>query len=125
MKKTSAKSSRSSRAEPTAAPPVIDPAFVPVADAFAKDGDVGLGRMFSSSSVLNFRGKIFAMFVKGKFVAKLPKERVDDLVASGVGQHFDPGHGRLMKEWVALSNARGSWVALAQEARAFAESARR
>jgi hypothetical protein len=124
MKMSSASSSARSKAKASVAPS-IDPAFVPVAAAFARDGDVGLGRMFSSNSVLNFRGKIFAMFVKGKFVAKLPKARVDDLVASGVGEHFDPGHGRLMKEWVALADARGTWVALAKEARAFAAAARR
>lgn len=39
--------------------------------------------MFSSSSVLNVNGKIFAMLVKGKFVAKLPKARVDELVGGG------------------------------------------
>jgi hypothetical protein len=103
----------------------IDPAFAPVAAAFAKDRDVGLGRMFSSSSVLNVRGKIFAMFVKGKFVAKLPGERVAGLVNDGAGEYFDPGHGRLMKEWVALSGTSGSWVSLAREAHAFVKATRR
>jgi hypothetical protein len=32
---------------------------------------------------------------------KLPRERVDELVEAGAGHRFDPGHGRLMKEWVA------------------------
>jgi hypothetical protein len=31
----------------------------------------------------------------------------------------DPGHGRLMKEWVALDGEASSWVELAQEARRF------
>lgn len=97
----------------------IDPLFAPVAAAFAGDPDVGFGRMFSSSSVLNVRGKIFAMLARGQFVAKLPRERVDALVASGAGKHFDPGHGRLMREWVALSSDRRKWVALAKEAHAF------
>ena len=80
--------------------------------------------MFSSSSVLNVRGKIFAMFVKGRCMAKLPKERVDGLVNAGAGEYFDPGQGRPMKEWVALAGHRESWVALAREARAFVEAAR-
>jgi TfoX/Sxy family transcriptional regulator of competence genes len=103
----------------------IDPQFAPVAAAFADDGEVGLGKMFSSSSVLNVRGKIFAMLVKGKLVAKLPKERVAGLVASGAGEYFDPGHGRLMKEWVAVADHRPQWVALAREAHAFVSGARR
>jgi hypothetical protein len=103
----------------------VDPLFAPVADAFAGDREVGLGRMFSSSSVLNVRGKIFAMLARGKFVAKLPKARVDELVASGAGTHFDPGHGRLMKEWIALEGRRSEWVELAKEAHAFVRSANR
>jgi hypothetical protein len=51
---------------------------------------------------LKVDGKIFAMHSKGKFVAKLPKDRVDELVRAGKGEYFDPGHGRLMKEWVSL-----------------------
>jgi hypothetical protein len=99
--------------------------FAPVAAAFAKDREVGLGRMFSSRSVLNVGGKMFAMLVKGKFVAKLPEDRVAGLVSSGVGEHFDPGHGRLMKQWVAISGASESWVALAREAHAFVKAGRR
>ena len=97
----------------------IDPRFAPVVAAFAKDRAVGLGKMFSSSSVLNVNGKIFAMLARDKFVAKLPKPRVDTLVAAGAGQLFDPGHGRLMKEWIAIAGAEESWIALAREARAF------
>jgi hypothetical protein len=80
----------------------VDPSFVPVVAAFAQDHHVSRGEMFSSSSVLTVNGKIFAMLVKGKFVAKLPKERVDELVSRGNGEYFDPGHGRLMKEWIAV-----------------------
>ncbi len=70
-------------------------------------------------------GKVFAMLVKGKLVVKLPKERVDALVASGDGQHFDPGHGRLMKEWVAIAPVtKEKWLSLAKEARDFVGSGR-
>jgi hypothetical protein len=109
------------------APPAseVDPLFAPVVAAFAGDRAVGVGRMFSSSSVLNVRGKIFAMLARGKFVAKLPKARVEALVASGVGTHFDPGHGRLMKEWIAIEGRRSEWVGLAKEAHAFVRGAAR
>ena len=97
----------------------IDPAFAPVVAAFARDRQVKVGRMFSSSSVLNVNGKIFAMYVKGKFVAKLPKQRVNELVSSGAGELFDPGHGRLMKEWVAMGGKSATWIGLAREAHVF------
>ena len=103
-------------------PIAIDPAFQPVADAFATVPEVGLGKMFSSNSVLNVGGKIFAMFVRGSFVAKLPRERVADLVGAGVGTYFDPGHGRLMKEWVAITDPDAPWIDLAREAHAFVKS---
>jgi hypothetical protein len=103
----------------------IDPAFAPVVAAFARDRRVAVGKMFSSKSVLNVDGKIFAMFVKGKFVAKLPKLRVEEMVKAGVGKPFDPGHGRLMKEWIAIAGRASSWVALAKEARAYVSGPRR
>ena len=103
----------------------VDPGFAKVAAAFAKDRRVAMGKMFSSKAVLNVDGKIFAMFVKGQFVAKLPKPRVDDLVSAGVGRPFDPGHGRLMKEWIAIEDRKAPWVALAKEARAFVGGVKR
>jgi hypothetical protein len=97
----------------------VPPSFAPVVAAFAKDHEVSRKRMFSSDNVLNVNGKIFAMLVKGKLVAKLPKERVDELVSGGKGVYFDPGHGRLMKEWVAVGTGRAPWVELAKEAYRF------
>lgn len=97
----------------------VDPSFMPVVAAFAKNRHVGCGKMFSSKSVLNVDGKIFAMLVRGKFVAKLPKHRVDELVRSGTGHYFDPGHGRLMTQWVSVGAGRANWVELAKEAYRF------
>jgi hypothetical protein len=73
------------------------------------------------SSGLRWRGKIFALLSSnGAFVVKLPKPRVDALVASGDGERFDPGHGRLMKEWLAIDPMSDvEWLSLAREALAF------
>jgi hypothetical protein len=97
----------------------IDPAFARVVAAFDGDREVALGKMFSSKAVLNVRGKIFAMLVRGRFVAKLPRARVEELVARGGARPFDPGHGRLMKEWVEIEGRPATWVALAREARRY------
>ena len=76
------------------------------------------------SSALQVGGKIFAMVSSnGSFVVKLPKQRVEQLEASGVGQRFDPGHGRLMKEWLALDpSSNEDWLSLAREALRFVAS---
>jgi hypothetical protein len=87
----------------------VDPQFAQVVDAFASDPQVshGEGKAFGSGA-LQVKGKIFAMISsQGKFVVKLPKKRVDELVSSGKGERFDPGHGRLMKEWIVIGTGRG------------------
>jgi hypothetical protein len=45
------------------------------------------------------------MLVRGDLVVKFPADRVAGLMESGDGRPFDPGHGRVMKEWVALRPA--------------------
>lgn len=96
----------------------IDPTFRPVVDAFAGHRDVTGGKMMSSYG-LKVNGKIFAMFGRQQFVAKLPKIRVDALVSTGAGKRFDPGHGRLMKEWFVAADKAPDWVELAKEAYEF------
>jgi len=95
-----------------------------VVNAFAKNAHVrrGTGKGFGSGA-LKVTGRIFAMMSsKGQFVVKLPKARADELVASGKVEYFDPGHGRLMKEWIAVPAGKRSWVELAKEAYHFVKS---
>jgi hypothetical protein len=74
----------------------------------------------------HYHHKIFAMLVKGKLVVKLPKHRVDALIASGDGERFDPLHDdRLMKEWVTVApTSEAKWLPLAREALEFVASKR-
>jgi len=78
------------------------------------------------SSGLRINNKIFAMLVKDKLVVKLPKPRVDALIASGKGERFDPRHdGRLMKEWVSVAQtSEEEWLDLSREAMEFVASQR-
>ena len=96
----------------------LDPRFAAIVAAFRRDADVSSGKMMAAVG-LKVHGKIFAMFPRGVFVAKLPKARVDELVRLGHGELFDPGHGRLMKEWIAMRGHEDTWLALAREARRF------
>ena len=85
----------------------------------AEDPSLQQGRMMNAVG-LKTAGKFFAMVVKGELVVKLPAERVGELVAGGAGRRFDPGHGRLMKEWASLRPAdEGTCFAYVTEARSF------
>ncbi|MGL4285162.1 MAG: hypothetical protein ACRCVA_02395 [Phreatobacter sp.] len=107
-----------SSSAPRKRPAVEDPRFAALALLFRDDSRVGHGMMMSSYG-LKVGGKIFAMLVDGRLVVKLPKSRVDELVAAELAQRFDPGHGRPMKEWASLTGEEPSWASLAQEAMAF------
>ena len=79
----------------------------------------GPQQAFGSTS-LKTNGKIFAMLVKDRLVVKLDRRRVDELVEAGVGQRFDPGHGRLQREWLDVESASDDvWLDLATEAEKF------
>jgi TfoX/Sxy family transcriptional regulator of competence genes len=88
------------------------------------DGSESKNRFGSSG--LKIHNKIFAMLVRGRLVVKLPKPRVDALIASGEGERFDPRHdGRLMKEWVTVEpTSEEQWLPLAREAMEFVASKR-
>lgn len=98
--------------------------FAAIAEALAGEPGVTLGaagKKGFGSSALQVHGKIFAMVSsKDDFVVKLPKARVEQLEAAGAGRRFDPGHGRLMKEWLTLEPTSGEdWLLLATEALRF------
>lgn len=95
-----------------------------VVDAFAKDRQVTCGKMMSAVG-LKVKGKIFAMMWRGKLVVKIRKPRVDTLVSAGKGENFDPGHGRLMKEWIAVPPGNVPWIELAKEAYEFVKQGAR
>ncbi len=82
------------------------------------------GRGFGASS-LKVGGRIFAMLASGdRFVVKLPRQRVDALVADGQGERFDPRrNGKVMKEWFVVGSE-NRWLPLAQEALEFVASKR-
>jgi hypothetical protein len=89
-------------------------------ESTATYGTEGGSRRAFGSTALKTEGKIFAMVVKGRLVVKLPAGRVEDLVEAGAGERFDPGHGRIQKEWLSVfSDDPEQWHALAVESEAY------
>lgn len=98
--------------------------FEAVVDAMLSEPGVtppGQTKGFGSGA-LRVDKKIFAMFVRGRMVVKLPKRRVDELIAAGHGINFDANKGTPMKEWLALDPGSSlDWLALAREAMQFVQ----
>ena len=87
----------------------------------AEDPSIERAKMFASMG-LRTGGKFFAMAMKDELGLKLPRERVDELVASGAGQRMGTG-GRQMKEWISLRPAaEAACAAYVTEAREFVAS---
>lgn len=97
--------------------------FETISRSLRADRRVTEAKMFDART-LRLSGKIFAMLVKGALVVKLPRKRAEAFVAARKGDLFDPGHGRLMRQWLAITPRPGSdWLRLAKEAKTFAAGA--
>ncbi len=81
----------------------------------------GPGSGFGAAA-LRVQNRIFAMLAGGRLVVKLPRTRVDALVATGEGVRFDANKGTPMKEWFSLDPASAlPWLPLAREALEFVD----
>ena len=97
--------------------------FAAVAARFLEEPDVSEGTGFGKTPGLRTGGRIFAMLMRQSLVVKLPRERVDELVARGAADRFESGQGRPMKEWASLDVAGPEdWEAIAAEAHRFVGS---
>ena len=84
-------------------------------DARIADGTIMGGRC------VRVAGEFLALvdFKGSGLVVKLPRDRVDELIATGVGRRFAPA-GRVFREWVSVPRRdRRQWRALLQEGVAF------
>ena len=85
--------------------------FGKIAEALSREPGVTVaeGRGFGSGT-LQVNGRIFAMVSRGRFVVKLPRARVDTLVASGTGLPFDAWRRPAHEGMGSHSRARGRSV---------------
>jgi hypothetical protein len=106
--------------------PTPDVLFKRVVASFRSDPNItapdSSARPRFGANALKIREKMFASLTSdAKLLVKLPRGRVDEIVAGGQGERFDPrGDGRVMKEWVCVpADSKLNWVRLAREARDF------
>jgi hypothetical protein len=93
--------------------------FQAMVDRWGRPLDEAPRRGFGADA-LKIDGKIFAALSKGRLLIKLPRERVDALIESGVGERFSTGAGRPKKEWITIgADHAGLWQPLAEEARQY------
>ena len=94
--------------------------FATLVEAFADCPGVTLpeesGPRRFGTDALKVNGSIFAMLQGDQLVLKLPADRVDALIARGIGGPFAAGKGRPMKEWVTVTGDDETWLALARDA---------
>ena len=70
---------------------------------------------------LKVGSKMIAMFGKGDLLLKLPPERVQAHIAAGRGLPYDPGTGKVLKNYLVVPAAKKrSWIRLCEEAAAAA-----
>lgn len=75
-----------------------------------------------AEGALKINDKLFASLMRSKdgLILKLPAARVAWLTDSGDGNRLEFGHGKGLKEWVAVRpDAMVDWLDLAREAMAF------
>jgi TfoX/Sxy family transcriptional regulator of competence genes len=88
--------------------------------ARAEGGPVTRGTMFGSQG-LRTGTKFFAIWWHEQLVVKLPPDRLQELVAAGDGQVFEPMAGRTMNGWLLVERPTDRDALLA-EARAHVEA---
>ena len=96
-------------------------AFWDAAEPLIADGTLEEGTIMGGRCVRNAAGEFVGMpHHKGPgLVVKLPRDRVDELISTGVGQSFAPA-GKVFKEWVLLEDFDADeWDALLRESVAF------
>ena len=103
-----------------------DEHFRSIREAYVDRPGVSTGTGFGGNDGLRIDGRIFAMLVRGELVVKLPRDRASALVERLEGRLFEPGTGRVMREWVSVPVERAAaWSGLADEAFEFVRAGRR
>jgi hypothetical protein len=96
------------------------PQYRAVVEGLLSDPAVSEAQMMGMPS-LKLGTKMFGGLFDGRLVVKIGRERVEQLIAAGRAEPFDPsGRGRPMRDWAVVGAPAADWLELAGEAKAFA-----
>ncbi|MHA2250623.1 MAG: hypothetical protein ACXAD7_09675 [Candidatus Kariarchaeaceae archaeon] len=86
---------------------------------FSNDPDVEVASGRGAQGI-KYNKKMFIMFYKGDLLIKLSENRINEIISSGVGQPFDPGTGKIMKDRVLIpASHKEEWISLSEESKQF------
>lgn len=86
---------------------------------FSKDKDVVVNSGRGAQGI-KYKGKMFIMFYKGDLVVKLASTRIKELINENLGEPFDPGTGKPMKDRVLVRvSKKDHWLKISKESKKF------
>ena len=84
---------------------------------FANDSEVEVLKGRGAQGIKK-DGKLFAMFMKGDLLVKLPGHRVKEIINTGDGVLYDPGTGKPMNNRVLIpASNKDTWIKYSIEAK--------
>lgn len=99
---------------------MTDDPYRSMVEELLADREVSEAKMMGMPT-LKVGSSMFGGVFDDELVVKVGRERVQELVAEGRAQPFDPsGRGRPMKDWAQVHEPADDWLALAEEAKALA-----
>jgi hypothetical protein len=86
---------------------------------FSRDKDVVVNSGRGAQGI-KYNGKMFIMFYKGDLVVKLAPDRIKELINGNIGEPFDPGTGKPMKDRMLLRvSKKDHWIRISEESKKF------
>ena len=86
---------------------------------FSRDKDVVVNSGRGAQGI-KYNDKMFIMFYKGDLVVKLAPDRIKELINENIGEPFDPGTGKPMKDRMLLRvSKKDHWIKISEESKKF------
>jgi hypothetical protein len=86
---------------------------------FSRDKDVVVSSGRGAQGI-KYNNKMFIMFYKGNLVVKLAPDRIKELINENIGESFDPGTGKPMKDRMLIRvSKKDHWINISEESKRF------